>query len=214
MPFDIFVINLESRPDRKQNALNQFQRFPFCRVVITPAVAHKQGDVGCALSHLNLIRKAKQEQRDYIIVAEDDLDINPDLSPAEFEKVLTTLVRNTDKFGIFNGSPSFADKLKALGQIVKTKSWSPDFSFLTDGQKATFMVYTKKCYDEVLTRFDPYNSRQLAIDQFFARNFAQLCYKKYICYEIKSRSNIENKVVDLGNFMRQQEKIYQSILEL
>lgn len=68
---NVFYINLDHREDRKKNIENElnelmwnYQRFN--------AVKLKDGRIGCSMSHLSLLKKAKQEKLDYIVIIEDD----------------------------------------------------------------------------------------------------------------------------------------------
>ena len=209
--FDVYAINLERRLDRRQNVLDQFKALDFCNVKFFKAIEHNKGWIGCALSHLELIKFAKKNNMDYIIVIEDDILINESISSERFNKVLSYLTKHWNKYEIFNGSPSFWIKRNDTNAIKKTKSLLPKFSLVSDAQKTTFMIYTKKSYDKILD-YDPYLT-SIAIDEFFAKNFMQLCYRKYLCYEIKSYSNIQNHLGDLEQYMRDQEKLFQELPE-
>jgi GR25 family glycosyltransferase involved in LPS biosynthesis len=69
---NVYYINLENRSDRKtsvENELNslgwKYQRFN--------AIKTKDGRVGCSMSHLKLIKMAKEKNLDYIVIVEDDI---------------------------------------------------------------------------------------------------------------------------------------------
>jgi GR25 family glycosyltransferase involved in LPS biosynthesis len=206
---DIYAINLERRVDRKQNLIDQFKNIDFCNIKIFKAVEHEQGRIGCALSHLSLIKFAKENDMDYIIVVEDDISLN---KKEEFKQILSILTKNWYKYDIFNGSPTFWDKRDNVGSIVKTKSFSQDFSFVSDALTTIFMIYTKRSYDKILNDYDPHKST-LAIDQYYARNFMQLCYKNYLCGQIIGYSDLFKYVTDVSGYLRDNEKIFQSLTE-
>jgi GR25 family glycosyltransferase involved in LPS biosynthesis len=70
---NVYYINLENRSDRKtlvENELNslgwKYQRFN--------AIKTKDGRVGCSMSHLKLIKMAKEKNLDYIVIVEDDIE--------------------------------------------------------------------------------------------------------------------------------------------
>jgi glycosyl transferase family 25 len=80
----IIYINLEKRKDRKEqieNELNNFQ-LPFERfnAIETPG----NGIVGCGLSHLNVLKIAKERKYKNILILEDDFTFL--VSKEEFEK--------------------------------------------------------------------------------------------------------------------------------
>ena len=67
---NVFYINLDHREDRKKNIENElnelmwdYQRFN--------AIKLKDGRIGCSMSHLTLLKKAKQEKLDYIVIIVD-----------------------------------------------------------------------------------------------------------------------------------------------
>ena len=69
---NVYYINLAERKDRKElveNELNElgwdYERFN--------AIKNKIGIIGCGMSHLKLIRLAKEKNLDYIVVLEDDI---------------------------------------------------------------------------------------------------------------------------------------------
>ena len=71
---NVFYINLDKRTKRKESCEKQlkqleweFERFP--------AIKHKNGAIGCALSHLKILEMAKEKKLKYVIVMEDDFII-------------------------------------------------------------------------------------------------------------------------------------------
>lgn len=74
------VISLPSRADRRigimQNFLDYFVTLRFIDAVDGNTIdyegKHKRGAAGCRLSHLQIIRKAKKENAQYVIIFEDD----------------------------------------------------------------------------------------------------------------------------------------------
>ena len=75
---NVFYINLDTRPDRKIEVEKQlaklnwsFNRFEACKPP-DPNNPHG-GRIGCTLSHLNLLKYAKQTNLPYVVVIEDDI---------------------------------------------------------------------------------------------------------------------------------------------
>ena len=69
---NVYYINLEERKDRKTHVEKElsdlewnFQRFN--------AVKAKSGRIGCSMSHLKLLMKAKKENLPYVVIVEDDI---------------------------------------------------------------------------------------------------------------------------------------------
>ena len=72
----IYCINLSSRTDRWDMCLRQFSKFGMCNVQRFDAVkynhpklsAKANGQIGCALSHYNIIKEAKLKNYSNILV--------------------------------------------------------------------------------------------------------------------------------------------------
>uniref|UniRef100_A0A6C0ERX9 Glycosyl transferase family 25 domain-containing protein n=1 Tax=viral metagenome TaxID=1070528 RepID=A0A6C0ERX9_9ZZZZ len=69
---NIFYINLDTRPDRKahvENELNKVglkgQRFN--------AIKMQNGALGCSMSHLEVLKNAKANSLDHVLIVEDDI---------------------------------------------------------------------------------------------------------------------------------------------
>jgi hypothetical protein len=78
----IYYINLDNRPDRKKEILENMQKakIPVELLERIPAVYKpKQGDLGCSLSHIFTIQKFLDSPHNTCIVLEDDFDfIDPE----------------------------------------------------------------------------------------------------------------------------------------
>ena len=90
---NVYYINLESRTDRKElvekelNTLGwKYQRFN--------AIKMKNGRIGCSMSHLKLLQMAKEQNLDYIVIVEDDIEFK---KPDKYNKMLKKFLSNYDK---------------------------------------------------------------------------------------------------------------------
>jgi glycosyl transferase family 25 len=70
---NIFYINLDTRPDRKSFFENQMRMIGINNAKRFNAIKHNIGAIGCSLSHLELLKYAKQENMDHILIMEDDI---------------------------------------------------------------------------------------------------------------------------------------------
>lgn len=68
----VYVINLPERRDRKAHILKEFENKPEFNVTITEACTHKKGTIGLWNSIVKIIKKAKENKDDVIIICEDD----------------------------------------------------------------------------------------------------------------------------------------------
>ena len=67
-------INLAHRPDRNKHLLAELARLkiPPSRIVRIEAVAHKNGELGCCLSHLKALRYISDHNLEQAVILEDD----------------------------------------------------------------------------------------------------------------------------------------------
>jgi hypothetical protein len=70
-----FYINLRERVDRKENLISNFKLLdiPTLHMDHIDAKKHHYGAIGCFLSHIHCLRKAKEMGYDHILICEDDI---------------------------------------------------------------------------------------------------------------------------------------------
>jgi GR25 family glycosyltransferase involved in LPS biosynthesis len=70
----IYIINLEHRKDRRNKMENQLiqQNFNMQKVEFFNAIKHDNGTIGCMLSHLEIIKSAKEQGLKNVMILEDD----------------------------------------------------------------------------------------------------------------------------------------------
>jgi len=91
-------INLDSRPDRNESALNEFAKMGITAqrvsAVDTTDLLPKDepgypGMLGCGLSHIKCLKIARDNNWDYVFICEDDVGFtNPDLLKSSLQKFL------------------------------------------------------------------------------------------------------------------------------
>jgi glycosyl transferase family 25 len=93
----IFYINLDRRTDRMseiEEELNnmglQFERFS--------AIHHNSGPVGCTMSHLAVLKLARDRGYKNVLILEDDFQFL--VNKGEFESYLTLLFNNFNNFNV------------------------------------------------------------------------------------------------------------------
>ena len=65
-------INLDSRVDRLDHALNEFEKMNI-QVERVSAIKNKHGAIGCTMSHIKCLQLAKQRDYEYVFICEDDI---------------------------------------------------------------------------------------------------------------------------------------------
>jgi glycosyl transferase family 25 len=93
---NIFYINLESRPDRKTFFENQMRMLGL-KATRFNAIQNTCGAIGCSLSHLALLKYAKKQKLDHILIMEDDIMF---LNPKMFIHNLNNLLAKHKDFDV------------------------------------------------------------------------------------------------------------------
>jgi glycosyl transferase family 25 len=93
---NIFYINLNTRPDRKSYFEKEITKIGI-NAKRFEAIKHACGAVGCSMSHLTLLKLAKQEKMDHILIMEDDIMF---LNPEVFINSLNTFLSNNINFDV------------------------------------------------------------------------------------------------------------------
>jgi GR25 family glycosyltransferase involved in LPS biosynthesis len=70
-----FYINLENRPERNLDTIVELKKLGIKKANRFNAIKHEIPLVGCALSHIGVLEKAKELGWDYVIIFEDDIKI-------------------------------------------------------------------------------------------------------------------------------------------
>ena len=75
-----FYINLDKREDRNLNTIKQLKKIGILKPNRFKAVENAKGIIGCGLSHMKVIQKAKDLGWSHVVVFEDDIDIIESIS--------------------------------------------------------------------------------------------------------------------------------------
>jgi GR25 family glycosyltransferase involved in LPS biosynthesis len=87
---NIFYINLDRRIDRKMHIETQLNLLNL-KATRFPAILNSFGALGCSLSHLALLKYAKHNNLDHILILEDDVSfLNPSLFLDNLNQFLKT----------------------------------------------------------------------------------------------------------------------------
>ena len=84
-----YYINLEERPDRKDQVIQEFKNIGITNPERFDAIKCSFGAVGCSLSHLKCLEMAKSLNLEHVLIVEDDITfLNPELFITQFNKFL------------------------------------------------------------------------------------------------------------------------------
>ena len=159
-----FVVNLERRPDRLDHIKKEMEYIGWEYEIFKAIDLNNHG--GCALSHVEIIKIAKERGYDSVMVIEDDCTFLP------YSKDLVNKIETESgnfEFGIINLAPT-------LNRPVNRSEEQPLFLDITNlppkkeyerGIFATnIMIYHKSIYDNVIEMEKPENLGYYAIDDY------------------------------------------------
>jgi len=197
---NIFYINLDSRPDRKTFVENQMKTLGW-KAERFNAIKHSSGAVGCSLSHISLLKYAKTNNLDHILIMEDDIMF---LNPGAFIYNLNACLANHSDFDVL---------LIAANNMGVYKKLSTNCVHITRCQTTTGYLVKRYYYDKLINNFETgvYNlmknttlKEDFAIDQYW--NKLQLTDKWYLVIPLSvsqkpDYSDIEKKVINYNRVM-------------
>lgn len=70
---NIYYINLEHRKDRKEHVESELNKMGWSNYNRFNAIKHIDGRVGCSMSHLSILKLAKEQNLEYVVIIEDDI---------------------------------------------------------------------------------------------------------------------------------------------
>ena len=142
-----FVINLDSAEKEFQEVQQAFLPFGIeCeRFVVTPD-GNKQ--IGCTITHLELIAHAKKKGWPYLIVIEDDCTAREALQ--EWPAISRYLFNNRDRWDIFLGGVLYVQPKKLYLDFKKETSAPLEMIECSHAVTAHFIIYNQSSYDRLL----------------------------------------------------------------
>jgi GR25 family glycosyltransferase involved in LPS biosynthesis len=142
----IIYINLERRKDRKENIENElnnyglnFERYEANEI----KVGYCQSPVGCTISHLNVLKLARERNYKNILILEDDFTFL--VSKEEFENQLTLFFNENIDYNVCMLSYNLNDSEKTnYDFIVKA----------LDVQTASGYIVNSNYYDKLIALYE------------------------------------------------------------
>jgi GR25 family glycosyltransferase involved in LPS biosynthesis len=137
-----YYINLDHREDRKKKAIKEFKKIGLDKPNRFRAIKNDiHGGIGCGLSHIGVLEKAKEHNWDYVIIMEDDIKF---YDPKQtFQKINNIFLSNVEWDVMIIGS-----KLKRPYQKI-----NDDCVRVYGGITSTIMYIVKNHYYDTLINF-------------------------------------------------------------
>lgn len=176
-----FVINLTTRPDRLESIRKELKYLDWDFEVFE--AINKNSYMGCTLSHLEIIRIAKEKGYKQVMVIEDDCIIMP------YSKELIKKIENQTEnlnFFVMNLSPTLnrpVNKSDNFDLLLDLTNVPPKpYEYLTETFATNMMIYDESIYDEMFKIADeqyPSGDYTEPIDGFLVKkiypNFQSYC---------------------------------------
>ena len=205
-----FYINLkddEKRKDHMENLKNKYDFFK--KIQREEAVYHKNGAVGCYLSHINCLKKLQNTDGDYFLILEDDFCILNENNFNDFVENFES-IKNNNNWSMLILTPR--------GSILKTNILN-NFNRIKDNQTSTGYIIKKSFIKHLLQIFivgvqkltNGGNKYIYALDQYWKpvqlkTNF--IYFNKIFAGKLEGYSNIEKKIINYNERFLNQEIKY------
>ncbi len=197
-----FYINLEKRDDRNKNTIRQLKKIGIDKPNRFKAVENDMGIIGCGLSHIAVIKKAKELGWDHIVVFEDDIDIiEPRLLKIKINKLMNkewdVLMLGGNNFRPFTVIDNDCIKVNkcftTTAYIIKSHYYDTWIDNLKEGVKKLMLTHDRQY------SLDLYNHSLQRKDNWLL--LTPICIIQKRMY-----SDIENKKVDYQDLMLNYDK--------
>jgi glycosyl transferase family 25 len=170
----IYCINLDSRPDRWQEAVREFSALNIVdRVERVPAIAHANPREGCRLSHLECVRRADAAGAETVLIFEDDVIFRA-YSHERFARYLARLRTIPDWELFYLGGTVLANP-ERYGELMRVPM---------AGAQA-YAVH-RRAFAKIRNATVPY-------DNWLARNMTSYCADPMLAWQRDGFSNLEGK---------------------
>lgn len=161
---NIYYINLDRRIDRKYHIENQLKLLNWNGKRFS-AIYHSFGALGCSLSHLALLKYAREKNLSHILIMEDDVTF---LEPSVFLNSLNKFLETHKDFDVLLLAGNNMGDYKRIDEYCVK---------VTHCQTTTAYLVKREYYDTLINNYEnginllqmyPNKLNQYAIDQYWS----------------------------------------------
>jgi glycosyl transferase family 25 len=193
----IFYINLESRKDRREQIEGELLKMDLSGERFN-AIKHRLAYIGCSLSHLEILKIARERRYKNVLILEDDFEFI--LDKQTFENNMKEFFESNISYDLvmlaYNGTGDSILEKCLISKVVKA------------GTTAGYLVHNK-IYDALIENYQDGIIKLLitnyygdhAIDKhwyYLLKDREWYLFNTRIGKQRESYSDIENKVVNYG----------------
>ena len=141
-----YVINLDNRPEKWERIQDSFKDTDI-NVKRFSAITHENGHIGCGLTHVAIVKMAKEKDMDSVLIIEDDCKLTKNFNK-RWAIIKKYLDEHKNEWDIFNGGvvwPSNATPVVNLDPDIRLiRGNGPGCRY------AHFVYVNKSAYDKVI----------------------------------------------------------------
>ena len=198
----IVYINLDKRTDRRHQIESELQklRVPSTKIERFAAIENAQGCIGCSLSHLAVLRRARREQWPNVLVLEDDFCLCADADQLEMR---LEDVFHSPGFDVFMLAYSIPDsKLEGgegTGMLVPTQNAQTTAAYLV--HRDFYDTLINNVAEGVQLLQQTFRHWDFAVDQYWKRLQPKSRWFHSVprlCFQRASYSDCAQKFIDYG----------------
>lgn len=159
-----FVVNLERRTDRLKSIQSEMKYIGWDYELFYAVDTNSH--VGCSLSHIEIIKLAKERNYECVLIIEDDCSVMP-YANSLIEK-LEVEIENLE-FGVINLAPTLNRpvlKHDTLNVLIDITTLPPCLPHHRDIYATNMILYHQSVYDDLLELEEPSKLGYYAIDDF------------------------------------------------
>jgi len=210
-----YYINLDKRSDRDSCVVEELKKIGITSPTRFKAIELENGALGCSMSHLKCLEKAKKQNHEYVFICEDDIQfLNPQL-----------FITQLNKFFNDSNLKTNWDVLIVAGNNMLPYVPINDYCIqVMNCQTTTGYIVANHYYDILIQNYrdgikkliaEPTNNTY-KIDKYWFRLQRQYNWYLLIPLSIVQRedySDIEKKVTNFHNYMLNYNKVYNKMIK-
>lgn len=192
----IYCINLDERNDRWEESKKEFKKMNISNVKRISAIKNEKGHLGCRDSHIEVIKDAKKNNYDKILIFEDDFTfINQD--DGLISSILKQLSKQEWDLFYFGATVHLYDgKLKPVDtNLVLTNFAYTTHSYAVNSKSFDFIIDNAK-NNEIIDVF--YNDHIVSNSKSYISN-PMICLQRESYSDVEKRMSNYNWMVDYFN---------------
>lgn len=141
-PTDFVCLGLPESTERAKD----FAKDNLYNIHTFPGLRHKKGWIGCGLSYKFMLKKAKEQKLNQLVICEDDVEFKPNFSE-DLANIRSYLETQKD-WDIFSGVIADLNKNARITKLDKTKTG--EYIYIDKMTSMVFNIYSARFFDKIV----------------------------------------------------------------